>query len=60
MIMMENSDKRCDRMTEKQVTVEDIEDMIYHLGVLISDDSHGLLITTLKKFFLKNIKYLTP
>jgi len=58
--MMENSDKRCDRMTEKQVTVEDIEDMIYHLGVLISDDSHGLLITTLKKFFLKNIKYLTP
>jgi len=57
---MENSDKRCDRMTEKQVTVEDIEDMIYHLGVLISDDSHGLLITTLKKFFLKNIKYLTP
>ena len=41
--------KRCDRMTEKQFTVEDIEDMIYHLGVLISDDSHGLLITTLKK-----------
>ena len=60
MIMMENSDKRCDRMTEKQFTVEDIEDMIYHLEVLISDDSHGLLITTLKKIFLKNIKYLTP
>ena len=48
---MENSDERCDRMTEKQFTVEDIEDMIYHLGVLISDDSHGLLITTLKNFF---------
>ena len=60
MIRMENSDERCDRMTEKQFTVEDIEDMIYHLGVLISDDSHGLLITTLKKIFLKNIKYLTP
>jgi hypothetical protein len=29
MIRMENSDKRCDRMTEKQFTVEDIEDMIY-------------------------------
>ena len=43
---MENSDKRCDRMTEKQFTVEDIEDMIYRLGVLISDASHGLLITT--------------
>ena len=38
-------------MTEKQLTVEDIEDMIYQLGVLIADESHGLLITTLKKFF---------
>ena len=33
-------------MNEKQFTVEDIEDMIYQLGVLISDASHGLLITT--------------
>ena len=46
-------------MTEKQFTVEDIEDMIYQLGVLITDASHGLLITTLKKNFLKNIKNLT-
>ena len=54
--MMENSDKRCDRMTEKQFTVEDIEDMIYQLGVLISDASHGLLITTLKKNFFEEYK----
>ena len=40
-----------DSMIEKQFTVEDIEDMIYQLGVLIADESHGLLITTLKKFF---------
>ena len=32
---MENSDKRCDRMTEKQFTVEDIEDMIYLNGARI-------------------------
>ena len=38
-------------MTEKQFTVEDIEDMIYQLGVLITDASQGILITTLKKFF---------
>ena len=46
-------------MTEKQFTVEDIEDMIYKLGVLIADETQGLLITTLKKIFLKNIKNLT-
>ena len=28
-------------MTEKQFTVEDIEDMIYKLGVLIADESQG-------------------
>ena len=39
--------------------VEDIEDMIYQLGVLIADASQGILITTLKKIFLKNIKNLT-
>ena len=43
-------------MTEKQFTVEDIEDMIYQLGVLISDASHGLLITTLKKNFFEEYK----
>ena len=53
---MENSDERCDRMTEKQFTVEYIEDMIYRLGVLIADDSHGLLITTLKKNFFEEYK----
>lgn len=53
---MENSDKRCDRMTEKQFTVEDIEDMIYQLGVLITDASQGLLITTLKKNFFEEYK----
>ena len=36
-------------MTEKQFTVEDIEDMIHKLGVLIADETQGLLITTLKK-----------
>lgn len=46
-------------MTEKQLTVEDIEDMIYKLGVLIVDESQGLLINTLKKIFLKNINNLT-
>lgn len=46
-------------MTEEHFTVEDIEDMIYQLGVLIADDSKGLLITTLKKIFLKNINNLT-
>ena len=43
-------------MSEKQFTVEDIEDMIYQLGVLIADDSHGLLITTLKKNFFEEYK----
>ena len=46
-------------MTEKQFTLEDIEDMIHKLGVLIADETQGLLITTLKKNFLKNIKNLT-
>ena len=53
---MENSDERCDRMTEKQFTVEDIENMIYQLGVLIADASQGLLITTLKKKFFEEYK----
>ena len=35
-------------MTEKQFTVEDIEDMIYQLGLPLW-----------KKIFLKNIKNLT-
>ena len=43
-------------MTEKQFTVEDIEDMIYQLGVLITDASQGLLITTLKKNFFEEYK----
>ncbi|MBQ6100352.1 MAG: hypothetical protein IJL02_10895 [Methanobrevibacter sp.] len=43
-------------MIEKQFTVEDIEDMIYQLGVLIADDSWGLLITTLKKNFFEEYK----
>ena len=47
-------------MTEKQFTVEDIEDMIYQLGVLITDASQGILITTLKKnFFEEYIKFDT-
>ena len=43
-------------MTEKQFTVEDIEDMIYQLGVLITDASQGILITTLKKNFFEEYK----
>lgn len=43
-------------MTERQFTVEDIEDMIYQLGVLITDASQGLLITTLKKNFFEEYK----
>ncbi len=43
-------------MTEKQFTVEDIENMIYQFGVLISDASQGLLITTLKKNFFEEYK----
>ena len=43
-------------MTEKQFTVEDIEDMIYQLGVLITDASQGLLITTLNKNFFEEYK----
>jgi len=43
-------------VTEKQFTVEDIEDMIYQLGVLITDASQGLLITTLKKNFFEEYK----
>ena len=43
-------------MTEKQFTVEDIEDMIYKLGVLIADETQGLLITTLKKNFFEEYK----
>ncbi|MBQ6350081.1 MAG: hypothetical protein IJI42_04045 [Methanobrevibacter sp.] len=43
-------------MTEKQFTVEDLEDMIYQLGVLITDASQGLLITTLKKNFFEEYK----
>ena len=43
-------------MTEKQFTVEDIEDMIYQLGVLITDASQGLLITTLKKNFFEEYR----
>ena len=43
-------------MIEKQFTVEDIEDMIYKLGVLIADESQGLLITTLKKNFFEEYK----
>ena len=43
-------------MTEKQLTVEDIEDMIYKLGVLIVDESQGLLINTLKKNFFEEYK----
>ena len=43
-------------MTEKQFTVEDIEDMIYQLGVLITDATQGLLITTLKKNFFEEYK----
>lgn len=43
-------------MTEKQFTVEDIEDMIYQLGVLIADASQGILITTLKKIFFEEYK----
>lgn len=43
-------------MTEKQFTVEDIENMIYQLGVLIADASQGLLITTLKKNFFEEYK----
>ena len=44
------------KMTEKKFTVEDIEDMIYQLGVLIADASQGLLITTLKKNFFEEYK----
>ncbi|WP_296851876.1 hypothetical protein [uncultured Methanobrevibacter sp.] len=43
-------------MTEKQFTVEDIEDMIYQFGVLITDASQGILITTLKKNFFEEYK----
>ena len=43
-------------MTEKQFTVEDIVDMIYQLGVLITDASQGILITTLKKNFFEEYK----
>ena len=43
-------------MTEKKFTVEDIEYMIYQLGVLIADDLKGLLITTLKKNFFEEYK----
>ena len=43
-------------MTEKQFTVEDIENMIYQLGVLIADASQGILITTLKKNFFEEYK----
>ena len=43
-------------MTEKQFTVEDIEDMIHKLGVLIADETQGLLITTLKKNFFEEYK----
>ena len=43
-------------MTERQFTVEDIEDMIYQLGVLITDASQGILITTLKKNFFEEYK----
>ena len=43
-------------MTEKQFTVEDIEDMIYQLGVLITDASQGILITTLKKNFFEEYR----
>ena len=43
-------------MTEKQFTVEDIEDMIHKLGALIADETQGLLITTLKKNFFEEYK----
>jgi peptide methionine sulfoxide reductase MsrB len=43
-------------VTEKQFTVEDIEDMIYQLGVLITDASQGILIATLKKNFFEEYK----
>ena len=43
-------------MTEKQFTVEDIEDMIYQFGVLITDASQGILLTTLKKNFFEEYK----
>ena len=43
-------------MTEKQFTVEYIEDMIYQFGVLITDASQGILITTLKKNFFEEYK----
>ena len=43
-------------MTEKKYTVDDIENMIYQLGVLLADDFNGLLITTLKKNFDEEYK----
>ena len=35
-------------MTEK-ITIKKIQDMIYQLGVLITDENHGLITTTMKR-----------
>lgn len=43
-------------MTEKKYTPDDLEDMIYELGVELSDPMGGLVVKTLQRNFFEEYK----
>ena len=43
-------------MTDKEYTVDDVEDMIYKLGVELGDEMSGLIVRTLKRDFFEEFK----
>ena len=44
---------------DKEYTVDDIEKMIYELGVLLADPMSGLMIRTLQRNFYEEFKDFT-
>lgn len=46
-------------MTEKRFSVDDIEDMLYALGVLLDDPLSGIVLKTLQRNFFEEFKEFT-
>ena len=46
-------------MSDEEYTVDDIEKMIYELGVLLADPMSGLMIRTLQRNFYEEFKDFT-
>ena len=43
-------------MTDKEYTVDDLQDMIHDLGVELGDPESGLIVKTLKRDFFEDFK----